>query len=193
MLLVSTRKQEQPYHHGELRSALVLAATELLAEGGLASISLREVARRAGVSHNAPYRHFADRDSLLASLATQGFVQLGQEMDRQSGGLAELGQCYVRFALAQPGHFALMFSVTLDKRRYPELQQASAALYARLAAAVQVAAPQHTQQIATLAAWSLVHGLAHLLQEQQLSETLGAGQGADELTEQVTRLFIRLL
>ena len=71
MLSVSTRKQEQPYHHGELRSALVLAATELLAEAGLASISLREVARRAGVSHNAPYRHFADRDSLLAGQAVQ--------------------------------------------------------------------------------------------------------------------------
>ncbi|PTS82033.1 TetR family transcriptional regulator [Pseudomonas sp. HMWF032] len=189
MLSVSTRKQEQPYHHGELRGALLLAATELLAEGGLASISLREVARRAGVSHNAPYRHFADRDSLLASLAIQGFVQLGQEMGRQSGGLAELGQCYVRFALAQPGHFGLMFGATLDKRRYPELQQASAALHARLAAAVQVAAPQRAQPVATLAAWSLVHGLAHLLQEQQLSEALGT----DELTEQVTRLFVSLL
>jgi AcrR family transcriptional regulator len=193
MLSVSTRKQEQPYHHGELRSALLLAATELLAEGGLASISLREVARRAGVSHNAPYRHFADRDSLLAALATQGFVHLGQEMDRHPAGLAELGQCYVRFALTQPGHFALMFSVALDKRRYPELQQASAGLYARLATAVRAAAPQRDQQVATLAAWSLVHGLAHLLQEQQLSETLGAGLSADELAEQVTQLFANLL
>ncbi|SEQ04202.1 transcriptional regulator, TetR family [Pseudomonas cuatrocienegasensis] len=190
---MSTRKPEQSYHHGELRSALVLAATELLVEGGLASISLREVARRAGVSHNAPYRHFADRDSLLAALATQGFIQLEQAMDQQPGGLAELGQCYVRFALAQPGHFALMFSVSLDKRRYPELQQAAAALHARLVAVVQVAAPQRPHQVATLAAWSLVHGLAHLLQEQQLGETLGPGLSAEQLAEQVTQLFARLL
>lgn len=190
---MSTRKAEQSYHHGELRAALVRAATELLAESGLASISLREVARRAGVSHNAPYRHFADRDSVLAALAAQGFVQLGQEMDRQPGGLAELGQCYVRFALTQPGVFALMFSVSLDKRRYPELQQASEALYKRLAAAVQVAAPQRSQQVATLASWSLVHGLAHLLQELQLSETLGAGLSVEELTEQVTQLFVGLI
>lgn len=190
---MSTVKQEQPYHHGELRSALLLAATALLAEGGLASISLREVARRAGVSHNAPYRHFADRDSLLAALATIGFVQLGQEMDQQHGGLAELGQCYVHFALTQPGYFALMFSVSLDKRRYPGLQQASAALHARLTAAVQVAAPQHSQPITVLAAWSLVHGLAHLLQEQQLSETLGTGLNVEALAEQVTQLFASLL
>ncbi|NQD91657.1 TetR/AcrR family transcriptional regulator [Pseudomonas sp. CrR25] len=187
---MSTRKQSQPYHHGELKPTLLAAAAELLDEGGAAAISLREVARRAGVSHNAPYRHFADRDSLLAALAEEGFVELAARMDQRAGALAALGQCYVRYALEQPGRFALMFGAGLDKARHPALQQAALALYQRLALAVREAAPQREPQVTTLAAWSLVHGLAHLLQERQVSETMGAGLSVEELGERVTRLFV---
>lgn len=190
MLSVSTRKQAQPYHHGDLRPTLLAAADELLAAGAVATISLREVARRAGVSHNAPYRHFADRDSLLAALAEQGFAELGRRMDGAAGGLAALGQCYVRFALEQPGRFTLMFGAGLDKTRHPGLQQAATALYQRLALAVRETAPGRDPQVATLAAWSLVHGLAQLLQERQLSEAMRAGLSVDELGERVTRLFV---
>jgi AcrR family transcriptional regulator len=190
MLSVSTNKQPQTYHHGDLRPALLAAAAELLAEGGAATISLREVARRAGVSHNAPYRHFADRDGLLAALAEEGFGELARRMDGEGGGLAALGQCYVRFALEQPGHFALMFGAALDKARHPGLQQAATALHERLALAVRETAPGQDPQVATLAAWSLVHGLAQLLQERQLSEAMRAGLSAAELSERVTRLFV---
>lgn len=186
---MSTLEESRPYHHGDLRATLLAAAAELLAAGGVAAISLREVARRAGVSHNAPYRHFPDRDSLLAALAEEGFRELARDM-RESGGLAALGQCYVRFALARPGCFALMFSPALDKARHPGLQQAATALYQLLAQSVQAAAPARDPQLATLAAWSLVHGLAQLLQDQQLGETLRAGLSAAELSERVTRLFV---
>lgn len=186
---MSTCRQSQPYHHGELKPALLAAAAQLLDEGGAALISLREVARRAGVSHNAPYRHFADRDSLLAALAEDGFRELGRRMDAETGGLAALGQCYVRFALEQPGRFALMFGAGLDKTRYPQLQQAALALYRRLAQAVHETAPAREAEVATLAAWSLVHGLAQLLLDRQLSEAVQGGLSAAELSERVTRMF----
>lgn len=186
---MSTSKQSQPYHHGELKPALLAAAAQLLGEGGAALISLREVARRAGVSHNAPYRHFADRDSLLAALAEDGFCELGRRMDAEAGGLAALGQCYVRFALEQPGRFALMFGAGLDKTRYPQLQQAALALYRRLGQAVRETAPAREPEVATLAAWSLVHGLAQLLLDRQLSEAVQDGSSAAELSERVTRMF----
>jgi len=191
MLSVSTLEDSpgRAYHHGDLKAALLAAATTLLGEGGPAAISLREVARRAGVSHNAPYRHFPERDSLLAALAAEGFRALARDMEESGGELAAIGQCYVRFALEQPGRFALMFSASLDKARHPELQSAAAALYQRLARAVQTAAPSREPQVATLAAWSLVHGLAQLLLDRQLSESAQAGMGAQELTERVTRLF----
>lgn len=186
---MSTCKQSQPYHHGELKPALLAAAAQLLGEGGAALISLREVARRAGVSHNAPYRHFADRDSLLAALAEDGFHELGRRMDAEMGGLAALGQCYVRFALEQPERFALMFGAGLNKTRYPQLQQAALALYRRLAQAVHATAPAREPEVATLAAWSLVHGLAQLLLDRQLSEAVQDGLSAAELSERVTRMF----
>jgi AcrR family transcriptional regulator len=160
MLSVSTSRQSQPYHHGELKPALLAAAAQLLDEGGAALISLREVARRAGVSHNAPYRHFADRDSLLAALAEDGFRELGRRMDAEAGGLAALGQCYVHFALEQPGR------------------------------AVHETAPAREPEVATLAAWSLVHGLAQLLLDRQLSEAVQGGLSAAELSERVTRMFV---
>ena len=92
MLLVSTLSEEgiRAYHHGDLRKALLDAASALLAEVGVAAISLREVARRAGVSHNAPYRHFADRDALLAALALQGFEVLVRRIEALP--VADLGR-----------------------------------------------------------------------------------------------------
>jgi len=194
---VSTRDQDapaRPYHHGDLRAALLAAAAQLLAEGGLAAISLREVARRAGVSHNAPYRHFPDRDSLLAALAAQAFHDLA-DWTRASGaeGLAALGQRYVEFALAHPGRFALMFSAALDKARYSELQLAATELYELLGQAVRAAAPARDPVVATLAAWSLVHGLAQLLLDQQLSEAMCGDLSATELSQRVTRLFAESL
>jgi AcrR family transcriptional regulator len=139
------------YHHGDLRAALLTAAGEMLEKQGLASLSLREVARRAGVSHNAPYRHFPDRESLLAALAAQGFEQFGDALERRPR--REMGEAYVEFALEHPQRFRLMFSGghgASDHRAYEALKRSFADLGA-------------DAQYAAAAAWGLVHGLAHLL------------------------------
>ena len=188
MLLVSTSAEgdSRTYHHGDLRSALLAAAGELLVERDVAAVSLREVARRAGVSHSAPYRHFPDRDALLAALAAEGFAELSRRMALLPvARLEALGQCYVAFALEQPGRFALMFGGVADRQRHPQLQEAAQALYRQLGSSVQSVAPDRDLATASLAAWSLVHGLAQLLLGGQLP-----GQDAARVAQAVTGLFV---
>ncbi len=128
------------------RSAVLAAAARLIEKEGVAGLSVREAARRAGVSHNAPYRHFRDRDSLLAGLAEEGSLLLEKALEGRSG--RELGEAYVRFALAHPQRFRLMFRAG-----------SRSAMLERFAAAF---AGVGEPGIAGLAAWSLVHGLAEL-------------------------------
>src|SRR5215467_8023087 len=108
--------RHKPYHHGNLREALLEAAIRLIAEVGPTAFTLREVARRAGVSHNAPYRHFQDKDDLMAAVAAQGFQELTAAMLEAAGQrsdvreqLKQAGLGYVTFALRCPEHFTVMF------------------------------------------------------------------------------------
>ncbi|WP_373389327.1 TetR/AcrR family transcriptional regulator [Pseudomonas alcaligenes] len=187
---MSTSREERSYHHGDLRMALLRAAAELLAEQGEAAISLREVARRAQVSHNAPYRHFTDREALLAALAEQGFAELLERMQvvaregKAEARLAALGRCYVDFALQRRGLFRLMFSGALERNRYPALLTAAQALHRQLEEAVAVLVAD-VDGIASLSAWSLVHGLAQLLLEGQVA----VDEGRQVLIERVTSEF----
>ena len=141
------------YHHGELRPALLQTAGEMLEEEGHAQLSLREVARRAGVSHNAPYRHFPDRERLLAALAAQGFQRLGEALGSRPR--REMGEAYVEFALAHPQRFRLMFGgLTRPGPR-------DRGVYERLVGSFSDLGDD--APYAAAAAWGLVHGLAHLL------------------------------
>jgi AcrR family transcriptional regulator len=140
-----------PYHHGDLGAALLHTAGEMLEKQGLASLSLREVARRAGVSHNAPYRHFPDRESLLAALAAEGFQRFGDALGKRPR--REMGEAYVEFALEHPQRFRLMFGGVAPgsgERAYQALLSSFADL-------------GEDAQYAAAAAWGLVHGLSHLL------------------------------
>ena len=146
------------YHHGDLRAAVVSAAWKMIEKEGVEGLSLREAARRAGVSHNAPYRHFADRDALLAALVAEGFAQLERALEGRAG--RELGEAYVTFALANPQRFRLMFS---GARTSAALHTRFARSFAHLGADGAAAAGA--------AAWSLVHGLASLILEGHLQES----------------------
>ena len=162
------------YHHGNLRPALLSAAGKMLENEGPGGISLREAARRAGVSHSAPYRHFPDRDALLAELAAEGFELLREAMRGHAG--KEMGEAYVRFALEHPQRFRLMFGGLLPLSKYEHLRQAADGTYAALVAAFKDLPKPET---AAAAAWSLVHGLAHLkldghLAAQSVAEVIGA-------------------
>jgi AcrR family transcriptional regulator len=147
------------YHHGDLRAAVLAAAAKMMEKEGLGGLSVREAARRAGVSHNAPYRHFPDRDALLAALAAEGFSELGKALENCSG--RGLGEAYVRFALEHPQRFRLMFGGQLALDRHGELRAQAEATHERLAKAFAGLGSEASH--AAAAAWSLVHGLAQLI------------------------------
>jgi AcrR family transcriptional regulator len=153
------------YHHGALRPALIAAARALLDEGGPQAVGLRETARRVGVSPTATYRHFRDKDSLLAAVAAEGFRAFGAALAGATGDgqpFSAMGRAYVEFALANPGLFRLMFGAQIRERaRFPELTEAADAAFTRLKAAT-------TTEGSAVAAWSLVHGLSHLLLDGML-------------------------
>ncbi|MGH8726161.1 MAG: TetR/AcrR family transcriptional regulator [Burkholderiales bacterium] len=143
---------------------MLAAAAGIIEKEGLAGLSVREAARRAGVSHNAPYRHFPDRDALLAALAADSFELLtGAIENRGAGGM---GEAYVRFALEHPGRFRLMFGGQLPLERCPKLRAKAQAALEKLQ---EVFAELGTEaSFAAAAAWSLVHGLANLILDGHL-------------------------
>jgi AcrR family transcriptional regulator len=160
-------RKKAAYHHGDLRSAILQSAGKLMEKQGLAALSLRAAARRAGVSHNAPYRHFPDRDALLDALAAEGFSQLKQALEGRSG--RALGEAYVRFALARPERFRLMFSPRPAKGASPGLQAQARGTFGALQAAF--AGLGADAEYAAAAAWALVHGLAHLILDGHLEKS----------------------
>jgi AcrR family transcriptional regulator len=159
------------YHHGDLRAAVLRAAGKMLEKEGVAALSLREVARRAEVSHNAPYRHFPDRNALLAALAAEGFEDLGKRLSENEG--RDMGAAYVRFALEHPQRFRLMFGGVLELQDDAALAKASAAAYSALVAAMKSQKEVSAPEIAAAAAWSLVHGLSHLLLDGHFAAAAG--------------------
>ena len=164
------------YHHGDLRPALLRAAAKVLEKEGPAALSLRELARRAGVSHNAPYRHFSGREALLAALAADGFRMLGDALAQNSG--RAMGEAYVRFALEHPQLFRLMFGGHLNFSRHRELAQAAARPYEALVAAFRAQPAIADPDKSAAAAWSLVHGLAHLLLDGHFAQRAGTDRPA---------------
>ena len=162
-----------PYHHGDLRRALIDAALALLAEGRH-DFTLREAARRVGVSHAAPYKHFADKRDLLAAVAAEGFEGLRRTTAAASAGHTDpcdrftaCGAAYVRFGLAGPARYRLMFGPALaDDADVPGLAAAANAAYGQLrgnVAALDAAGLLAIEpEAAALCAWSFVHGLTSL-------------------------------
>jgi AcrR family transcriptional regulator len=165
---MSTSTRRATYHHGDLRATLIALALEALERDGPEGLALRGLAAQAGVSGMAPYRHFADKAALLAVLARQGFAELGTELGAvddaadPAKALVAFAMVYVGFASAHPGLFRLMFGgvpPTPDQGLAAEPATMRGLFTARLAQLV----PPPDQEIALLACWSILHGLASLL------------------------------
>jgi AcrR family transcriptional regulator len=153
------------YHHGDLKAVILAKAAGLVADRGADGISLRELAREAGVSHAAPAHHFTDRRGLFTALAAQGWRMLADALAGARPDFIEAALAYVRFALDHPGHYAVMFDHSLVDPDDPDLKTAQNAAGAELAQGVgTLKDPRATgdPQSAALAAWSLVHGFAML-------------------------------
>lgn len=165
----------KPYHHGKLRNALIAAGTEALERTGHADISLREIARNAGVSPTATYRHFASKEALLAAIAERGFADLGQRFSKVENGLVGFGRAYIGFAQDRPSMFRLMFGGTyaIAASSHGEQKIGHAAYAALLSAVAQnLHLPLDDPQVLNRAvrAWSLVHGYAMLMLDDRLPD-----------------------
>jgi AcrR family transcriptional regulator len=159
------RMSRDTYHHGDLKAVILAKAAGLVADRGADGISLRELAREAGVSHAAPAHHFTDRRGLFTALAAQGWRMLADALAGARPDFIAAALAYVRFALDHPGHYAVMFDRSLVHPDDQDLKAAQDAAGAELAQGVGTLKDPRANadpQSAALAAWSLVHGFAML-------------------------------
>jgi AcrR family transcriptional regulator len=190
---VNIESGERGYHHGALREALIAAAEEVIAERGVDGFSLRETARRAGVSPAAPGHHFKDARGLLTAVATGAFRAFGDALeaaDRDAGTdrvarIRAQGMAYVRFALANRAKFDLLWRKALIDGTDPDYQTAGDRAFAILDDAVRgVLAPigqAWEEDLApSMAAWSIVHGFARLAMDGVFGDEAGAAERATE-------------
>ncbi|AQA03116.1 TetR family transcriptional regulator [Mycobacterium sp. MS1601] len=179
------------YHHGDLRAALLTTAMDMLERGE--QFSIRAVAREAGVSPTAPYRHFPEREALESALAAQGLRDLkadltrGRELPGTVDELADLGAAYVEFALRRPALFRLMFGNECDHES-EERVQAAAEVHELLATAITRVLPDSDPIDLALGGWGLVHGMACLYLDRKL-----AAPSIADVTAQVRASFIAVL
>ena len=174
------------YHHGDLKNALIQVGIEILSDEGVKGLSLRRVAKRAGVSHTAPYAHFANKQALVAAISTEGYRRLYAQLthnDQKFGSdplkkLVEVAWSYVQFAVNDPAHFKITFSGVVEKENdYPafvEISQQSFAFIIKTVADCQAAGILRSGPTDLIAVhlWGSIHGLATLLIEDQLSSTV---------------------
>lgn len=190
-----TVQQPAPaYHHGDLRNALLAATEALLTENGLEGFTLREVARRAGVSHGAPAHHFGDVRGLLTDFTAESFAQMASAMAARRATtppstfeqLVSVGVAYVEYALGHRARFQLMFRSDRIDHTYPPLRDSAASAYQHLvdcmtALARESGAPDHRIAEKTALAWSLVHGFATLMIDNAMFASQAQGDPARAL------------
>ena len=192
------------YHHGNLREALMQAAIDLIADKGPTGFTFAEAARSAGVSPAAPYRHFRDRDALMAEVATRGFEKFALELERAwnegrpdpQAAFIRLGRAYLAFARSEPAYYAAMFENALPRATYPALDDAGQRAFDVLrAASVSICAllPKERRPpelMMSLHIWSMAHGVASLFARGDHGRHL-IPMSAEDLLEAEVHLYLR--
>ena len=189
--------KKKTYHHGDLKNALIKAGVEILAKDGVSGLSLRKVALKAGVSHAAPYAHFADKQALIAAISTEGFRQLYERVSgvaekyrsQPEKQLTEAAWAYVQFAMDDRDRFKVMFSGVLEKEKdYPDFvveSQRNFQLVKSIVEANQASGRLRggDSALVALSAWGIIHGFLMLLLEGQISHAVLEKMSLRELVE----------
>lgn len=189
--------KKKNYHHGDLKNALIKAGVEILAREGVGGLSLRKVALQAGVSHSAPYSHFADKQALIAAISTEGFRQLYEKVstaaekykNQPTKQLVEVAWIYVQFAMEDPDRFKVMFSDVLEKEKeYPEFvaeSQRNFQLVIDIVKLNQASGQLRSgpSDLVALSAWGIVHGFVMLLLEGQIPHAILEKRSLRDLLE----------
>lgn len=180
------KRRRRSYHHGDLKNALIAAGIDILAKDGSGALSLRSVAQKVGVSHAAPYAHFADKQALIAAISTEGYERLYEAIRAVAARyepdparqLVEAAWVYVKFALDDPEHFKVTLSGAVEKEKdYPafvEVSKKSFALVVDIVQACQAKGvlPKGSPDLVAVGVWSLMHGLVSLLLENQIPRSV---------------------
>jgi AcrR family transcriptional regulator len=190
------------YHHGDLRNALLVGATEMLAQEGVHGLSLRQVAKHIGVSHNAPYQHFPDKEALIAAIAEQGFIRLGEAMDDAvatlsaqdaPSRLSAIGRVYVSFMLTYRHYFEVMFGQHPHKD-YPTLSGASIKTFNQLVQVIidgqatgQIRAGDPQEMAGVI--WVAIHGLSAVMIAQKMPPQIIGQENPLELVTTFVQLI----
>jgi len=202
---------KKSYHHGNLRETLIASALDILKEGSLSDLSLRALARKAGVSQTAPYRHFEDKEALIVELKTEGMRMLGEGMwdlyeaeNDPLKRLQKIGLRYIQFAEEYPAHFKVMFEYELsDYNKYCDLGAESDKTFKCLQDTVNecLALPNAREidpMVAQFGTWSMVHGLSVLMMNESLMKHIKEDHLAilgerKKVAENVIKLFCNSL
>ena len=178
--------KKKAYHHGDLKNALIKAGADVLSKEGVSALSLRKVAQKAGVSHAAPYAHFADKQALIAAISTEGYKKLYEQIAQVAGQyrsdplrrFVEASWAYVQFALDEPDQFKVTLSGMIEKEQdYPafvETARQTFSLVVDIVAQCQQAGilREGAADLTAVSVWSLIHGFVTLLMENQISHTV---------------------
>lgn len=196
--------RNKPYHHGDLRQQLLDAAQELLEENNIASLSLRAVAKKVGVSHSAPYRHFKDKESLLAGIASVGFKELASQLSKAvnmhpedpATQLQESGFRYMTMAIKKPQCLQLMFGNILPcDDSYPELNSSGELAFSGLKKIIETGQSkgvfrQGEVELLALTVWSTIHGLCLLFISGHVEDTVSLDINIKELTSSISDILL---
>ena len=175
-------RKRRTYHHGDLKNALIAAGLDILSKNGVSALSLRSVAQRVGVSHAAPYAHFADKQALIAAISTAGYERLFEEIRAVVAAhehdparqLVEAAWAYVQFGLDDPAHFKVTLSGVVEKEQdYPAFVEVSKKSFEQVVAIVHACQakgvlPPGEPDLVAIGVWSMMHGLVSLLLENQI-------------------------
>ncbi len=192
------------YHHGDLKNALIQAGIEILSKEGMQALSLRAVAKKAGVSHAAPYAHFADKQALIAAIAAEGYKKLYHQLvaaqrpqDDPFSRLIALAQAYLRFAIDEPDHFRITFAGVVEaEQNYPDYVEQSKQCFSLVVAVAgdcQVAGILRSDdaRLAAVSLWASIHGFIQLLLGNQLPGALLAQFSTEDLFRAHLEQFLR--